>query len=426
MRLVTLGVMTALALAAILLPDPSTPQPGSEAGVVVPPVSICPIVEAGERHTTISVLSSVRGHGRISTFSSGSATGSLVFSTGGSGSVSITAADVSAIGLGGGLIELPSAATVSGVTIAGAPSLAAESCAETPTSQSYLMGGSTAGSASFDILLMNPYAGEAVVDLTVSTDTGLESDSRFDAVIVPALSTITLNFNEIIPGRAFISASIVTTRGSVLAVASQTTAVESAIWRAVAPAQNWWLPVPAGGDVKELVIGSATNTEVEYRIDYYGPEGLVEEFAAGTIEPRRHTAISLTSVTTGASGIRVFTTAPVVAGLSIDALSGLAVTTGSPIDALTWLLPGANSPAGGSASIVVLNTGIEPVTVAARSLREESLIRNFELAAEAVLVIDLVAADGYRIEASGPVVALWTSQLGGAGAAAIGVPIQDG
>ncbi|HEX6219573.1 MAG TPA: hypothetical protein VF115_00620, partial [Acidimicrobiia bacterium] len=60
------------------------------------------------------------------------------------------------------------------------------------------------------------------------------------------------------------------------------------------------------------------------------------------------------------------------------------------------------------------------------TLRETSLTRAFQLPADGVLEVDLIDADGYRVEASGPIVVLWTSQFGDDGTAAIGIPIQDG
>jgi hypothetical protein len=76
--------------------------------------------------------------------------------------------------------------------------------------------------------------------------------------------------------------------------------------------------------------------------------------------------------------------------------------------------------------VIVLNSGIEPVTVVFRSLREASHTQTVELAAEDLVEITLVEADGYRIDASGPVVALWRSTLGDTVAVAVGVPVEDG
>jgi hypothetical protein len=90
-----------------------------------------------------------------------------------------------------------------------------------------------------------------------------------------------------------------------------------------------------------------------------------------------------------------------------------------------WLLPGARSPQGGSGSLVVLNAGIETITVSIRSLADETIVRDLDVDAEGVLVTNLAGANGYRVEATGPIVAMWTSQRDGAGSAAIGIPVRD-
>jgi hypothetical protein len=186
------------------------------------------------------------------------------------------------------------------------------------------------------------------------------------------------------------------------------------------------LPIPEGEDVKQLLLASPANSEIEYQIDYYGAEGLEESFQSGVLPGRGRLRVPLASISTEAAGIRVITTGPVVPSLWIDSSAGLAVTTASTVDAPVWLLPGASAPAGGGGAIVILNGGLDEVSVDVRSLQETSLTRNFTVPSEGVIEVDLVAADGYRVEASGPIVALWTSQLAGTGTAAMGIPIQDG
>jgi hypothetical protein len=426
MKFAALALVVLLGAGALLAPVSDEPSPGDVPGREVPPISICPLVEGGERSTSVAVLSSINGEGRISSFAAGAETGALDFRTGATGSIVVPAEEIGAVGDSGGLIELPSETTGSGVIIAGEASLATESCADTPTVQSFIAGGSTASGASFVIQLLNPYAGEAIVDVTVSTEAGLESDERFDSVVVPALSTRTLDLAELIPGRETITVELETVRGSILAVGRQTTDGEVAVWRAVEPAQDWWLPVPSGGAVKQLVIGTPGSEDVEFQIDSYGPDGFTEALQSGTVPGRGQMRVDLAAISEQAMGLRVITSAPVVPALWIDSAAGLAATTASPVDAAVWFLPGAQGPAGGSGEIVVLNSGLDDVTVTLRSLREQSVTRDFQLPAEGVLVTDLAtAADGYRVEATGPVVALWTSQIGGAGAVALGIPIQD-
>ncbi|MGD2061050.1 MAG: DUF5719 family protein [Acidimicrobiia bacterium] len=430
MRYLAAVVMLGLAAASLLLPTPEASGYGSEPGTVVPPVSICPIVEAAERSTEIAVLSSINGPGRISTFSAGSETGSLDFRTGGSGSVVVSAGEAGGIGVSGALIEMPSETTASGVLTSGPESRAAEACADIPAGEAFLSGGSTASGAGFVVELLNPYAGEAVLDLTVTSDAGIESDDRFDSVIVPPLSTLTVSLSDIIPGREDISVYIETLRGSALAVGRQDLDGESSVWRAVAPGQDWWLPVPEGGGSRQLLISTPSNAPIDYQVDVYGLGGEVESYQesydSGSLEARSLTRIDLTAITPDAIGVRVIGTGPLVATLWMEDDGRVATTTASPVDAPVWLLPGASAPPGGSGSLVVLNSGVDDVTVNVRSLQETSLTRNFDLQAERVLTVPLVAADGYRVESTGPVVVLWTSEIGGTGTVAGGIPIQDG
>jgi hypothetical protein len=426
MRYVVLATVFVLGLATVLAPISPDPAPGEVPGREPPPLSICPLLEGGGQTTEVAVLSSINGVGRLSTFSAGVETGSLDFRTGATGSVVVPASEAGAVGDSAGLIELPSDTTAAGVVISGASSLAAESCVGTSTPQAFIAGGSTASGAAFELQILNPYAGEAVVDLTVATEAGLESDTRFDAVIIPALSTVTLDLTEMIPGRATISILMETSRGSALAVGRQTTEGETAIWRAVEAGQDWWLPVPVGGALKQMLLATPSASEVEYQVDFYGPDGFVEALESGVLPARGELRVDLAAITEASAGLRVISTGPVVPLLWMDSAAGMAATTASAVDAPLWLLPGASGPAGGVGELVVLNSGLDDVTVTVRSLREQSLVRDFEMAAEGVVTADLVAANGYRVEATGPVVVLWTSQIGVASTAALGIPIQDG
>ena len=426
MRYLIAILMLGLAVSAVMLPAPEPAEPDTLPGTEPSPVAICPIFEGGDRRTTVSVLSSVNGQGRLSIFAAGAETGAVEFRTGSTGAVTIPAADADAVGTAGGLVEMPSETTAAGVVIAGPGSRAAEACADIPTGQAFISGGSTISDSFFEIQLINPYAGEATVDLIVTSDGGIESNDRFNEVIVPPLSVITMDLTQLIPGRESISVNVETTRGSILAFGRQTTDDEIAVWRAVAPAQDWWLPVPPGDPTKRMVIATPDAVGVEYQVDLYGPDGFVEAHATGAIDGRGVALVPLAAVTTGAAGVRVIATGPVVASLWMDSPAGMAATTGSSVDAPVWLMPGASGPPGGSSSLVILNSGIEPVTVSVRSLADQSLVRTLEVAAEGVLVSDLVAADGYRIEATGPVVAMWTSSVDGGGTAALGIPLQDG
>lgn len=426
MRYAAVAAMFGLLAALVLLPVTEPATPGAAPGSNVPPVAICPVFQVGDRTTAISVLSSVNGDGRLSSFAAGQTTGSVEFRTGGSGAVTLAAAESDAVGIAGALVEMPSDTTAAASVITGPNSRAAESCADEPPARAFISGGTTVSDSFFEIQLINPYAGEATVDLLVSSENGVESDDRFNAVTVPPLSTITRDLTQIIPGREAISVSVEPTRGSVIAFGRQTIGDKIAMWQAVAPAQDWWLPVPPGGAIKQMLVASPEAGEIEYQVDLYGPDGVVEAHDAGVIGSRGTVTVPLAAVTEGAAGVRVISTGPVVPALRMDSAQGLAWTTASEVTAPVWLLPGASAPAGGAGTVVVLNSGIEPVSVTIKTLTDTALTRTLDVAAEDVLVVNLVAANGYRVEATGPVVALWTAGTDQAASAALGIPLQDG
>lgn len=418
--------MVALAVAFVFGPQPDAvgtrPLPGEEPS----PVAICPVVEAAQRETDIVVLSPVDGEGRLSGFAAGSETGSDEFAAGDAEVVRIAASSVGAVGITGALVELPSAPTASGAVVSGPDSLAAEACADVPDAQVMISGGSTASGNAFEIHLINPYAADATVSLTVTSDAGVESSDRFTSIIVPALSSFAVDMTQIIPGREDIAASINSTRGAVLAYGRQTIEGETALWRAVQPSLEWWLPVPPGEGTRELIVATPENTEIDFQVDLYGPEGVEEAYTGGTVSPRGMVRMALDEIAEEAIGVKVVASGSVVAGLWMDSSAGLAATTGSRVDAPLWLLPGAGALDEGSAAVVILNTSLELVTVSLIPLGGSGEPEDLELDAVSVLVAELDAADGYRVEATGPVVSLWTAQREGAASAAIGVPFQDG
>lgn len=426
MKYVAAALMILLAGAAVLLPAPAAEEHDSNPATELPPVSICPIRAGSGISTEISVISSADVEGKVTAFASSEEIGSLDFQTSETGSVTIDAAETGALADAGGLIEIAEALTAAGVSMVGESSRSAESCADLATSESFLAGGSTASGATFDVQLLNPYAGEAILELTVTSDAGIESNDRFNAVRVPPLSTVTLPMSDIIPGREEISVRLEVTSGSALAVARQAIEGRTAIWRAVEPAQEWWLPIPEGGGTKQLVLGTPASAEVQYQIDYYGPDGLQEEFETGVLEARGRQRVGLAAISPDTAGMHIISTGPVVPTLWIDSAQGLAMTTASPVEASAWLLPGATRPDGGTGRLVVLNPGDDDVSVDVVTLRSQTTSRQFDVPGQDVVEEILTPADGYRVEASGPVVVLWTSSVDGAGTAAMGIPIQDG
>ena len=425
MRYLVLVLVAALAVTGVLLPAPEDPSPDPAVGVEEPAVAVCSVQEGSGRSTDVAILSAVNGPTELTLFTAGEAAGTLATSTGPSGSTVLPVGDVAAVGTVGGLVELPDAESTAGVVIRGGTSLMSETCASVPHPRVFLTGGSTVSGESFSLQLMNPYAGEAIVSLRVTSEAGVESNDRFDSVVIPPRSSQIIAFNQLIPGRERLSVGLDTVEGRIIAVGEQGVEGESSIWNAVPATQDWFLPVPAGQPSRTLLIGTPSAIDVDYQIDFYGPEGLEEALITGVLPAGGQAEIDLDEISQETSAVRVIATSPVVPTLRIDSAEGFATTTGSPTQANRWMLPGASALEGGQGNVVILNPSIEDSTVSIRPLRDNSVVRDIPLPSDQVVELVLEVADGYLIESTSPVVVLWTGRLPSATSLAMGASLSD-
>jgi hypothetical protein len=426
MRYVSLALIVVLGAAAALIPAPSGLTPSEPPSLRAPAVAVCAVEEGSGRTTQVPVLSTVDGEGELTVFAGGDAIGSADYRTGPTGATTIDVVSVAAVGTAGALVETPIVSTAVGSVMFGSHSFSAEACASTPERVALVAGGSTSGGHEFVVQLMNPFAREAVVDLVVQSDAGQESNERFTSMIIPARDSVIVDFTALIPGREAISVRIEAVEGRVLAVGRQVIDDGVAIWRAVAPAQGWFLPVPALEKDRKVIIANSSDVDVEYQVDLYGPEELEEAYVSGVLPAHGQVESPLTPAGEGTLGIRVISTGPVVASLWMETESGVAVTTGIVDPATRWLLPGAGAPEEGRAVLVVMNPGLEDVAVTVRPLRPKSTVTRYEVGADGLLEIELGPATGYLVESEGPTLVMWMATRLGAGAAAVGVPIQGG
>ena len=421
MKYVTLAVVVILGATAALMPAAKTPQPEDPPPLEAPAVAVCGVVEGNGRTTRVAVLSDVEGSGALTVFAGGDEVGATDYEIGPAGAAAIDVVDVAAVGAAGAVVETPAVAAAVGTVISGVQSLSAEPCISTPDQLSVVAGGSTTAGHSFEVQLINPFAGEAVVRLMVNSDAGLESNERFSAVVVPPRDSVTMDFTELIPGREQITVTIDAQKGRVVAVGQQVNDARVARVGAVAPALNWLLPVPAAEGDRWIVIANSSDAEVEYQIDLYGPEEVEEGYESGTIPARAQTEVNLTP---DALGVRVVASGPVVPALWIETKTGLAATTGSDVATTRWMLPGGGAPRGGNAVLVVMNPDLEDVSVTVQPMRSGSRAREYDLGAESFLELKLSSVAGYLVESTGPTVVVWMVEREGATALAVAVPIE--
>jgi hypothetical protein len=387
---------------------------------------VCPVDEGGGLTTQLTASSVGEGPVQVTLFTGGGNAGSIGVSIGEIGATVVPIVDVAAVGTVGGLVEVPPGSAVASL-VRGSASIAAEPCPIVTPPEIFLTGGATVDQRSFVVQLMNPYAGEAVVNMTVTSEVGVESSDRFSSIVVPAMSSEVLDLSDVVPGRERLSVRIEASTGRVIAVGRQEGESDGSMWTAVPGATDWLVPVPSAVGPAQLVVGNATDIDVEYQVDAYGPAGLDEGVSSGSLAPGAQSTLDLATLGEGGTqAVRVVSTGPITPLLRIEGGPILAATNGAASTSATWLLPGALTTDTESARLVVLNPGLEDVTLAITSMRAQPSEQTALLAAESVVELALGAADAYMVEASGPVVAL--SFVGGAGpgALSLGTPIVDG
>jgi hypothetical protein len=428
MRYLALVVVAGLTAGAMLIPTPAAPVPGLEPALLDSNHGVCGVEEGTGRTTQLTALSAGEGPLQLTLFASGRPAGSIGVSIGAEGSNVIPIVDVAAVGIVGGLVELPPSDTAVGSVVRGPTALSMEACASGAPDSALLTGGSTADQREFSVHLMNPYAGEAVVDLHVTSEVGIESDDRLRSLIVPAFSSVIVEMAELLPGRARLTLRIDTTQGRVFALGRQSGGADNAVWNATEGATDWLVPVPSLAGAGLLRVGNPTGQQVDFQIDVYGSSGLEEAVISDVIDAGGEAAIDLSTLLEGVSvqGARVISTSPVVATLWFEDLASMAVTTGATETSTLWLLPGSAQPGLESQRLVLLSPGLEDASVTVHSLRPDRAQRSVVVAAQTVVELALEPSDGFLVDSSAPVVALMALLGQGPGGISIGMPFTDG
>lgn len=422
-----IAVLTAgLAAVTVLAPQPAPSEPAEAPASRATPAAVCSVEEGSGRTTEIAAVADADGPATLTLFTGGQSAESITRETGSSGSVVIPVVDVAAVGTVGALVEMSSSSSAAGSLILGAESLAGESCASAPGPLAVVGGASTISGESFEVQLINPYAGEAVAEVTVVSESGVESNPSFESVVVAPGSSRVLDLTDLVPGRETLSVLVETTRGRAVGVARQGVDAKSAIWKAVEPAQDWFLPVPRAEGSRQLVVTTPIVNDVEYQVDVYGPGGLDQAILAGTLPARGQEVIDLNQFGEGPLVIRVVSTAPVVSTLRHSSTRGLGVTTGMTMAASRLFIPATRLDGLGWATIVVGNVGIDSEAVTIRRLGDSSSVRTVMMEADETIELAIGSADGILIESLGQMVAVWSGHRETASVLSIAVPVGDG
>ncbi len=203
------------------------------------------------------------------------------------------------------LLEFDSASVVVTHTVTGSAGVGASPCASNASSNWYFAGGTTARDALQLLLVFNPFADDAVVDITFATDDGARAPQVFDGVPVPARSLVPIDVTEVVARWPQISTSVEARTGRVVVDrlvrfdGSEGLTGLSVATGSPEAAEVWVFPVGLAEpgvtqsySVFNPSFEQTAEVDVEVRLDSPETNGAVEPFEL-TVPPRRRVIVEI-------------------------------------------------------------------------------------------------------------------------------------
>ena len=309
------------------------------------------------------------------------------------------------------LLEFDSASVVVTHTVTGPAGVGASPCASNASSNWYFAGGTTARDALQLLLVFNPFADDAVVDITFATDDGARAPQVFDGVPVPARSLVPIDVTEVVARWPQLSTSVESRTGRVVVDrlvrfdGSEGLAGLSVATGSPEAAEVWVFPVGLAEpgvtqsySVFNPSFEETAEVDVEVRLDSPETNGAVEPFEL-SIAPRRRVIVeigdgafhpsSANATITGTARVpagightvtvRTFNQVPIVAeqlttAVDANSVATEAETTEGPVAASTGPLRGGvtfatGAPVGSTRQLLVVHPGTSTsLTIANPSL----------------------------------------------------------
>lgn len=277
-------------------------------------------------------------------------------------------------------------------------------CATSGSSHWYFANGATLVNASSELTLLNPYAATAIVDLSFTTNEGVEQPGAFQAITVPKESLVAVDLGSQLRRRSFIATSVSTTTGRVVAwktdVVTPPTAHEPLLGTKAADApdadpaspypgvtltlgsptlsRSWEWPEgivgPGAGDTYLVYDPGARAADV--RLDVHLDEGTAEPFELA-VEPGEVSSLNMASEARIPAGVGysvdLESDVPVVAERAVvDAAPakerGIGELVGASLPARTWVVGGGGVSATSDEQLAVANPSSAPAVVAVDGL----------------------------------------------------------
>jgi hypothetical protein len=349
----------------------------------------------------------------------------------GPGASAIPLSNILSLGLSPSVVEFTDAPAAAGVMTVGEGLLAGDLCPSSASKVWVLPGGTTTQDRSLELQLFNPFPEDALVTVEVISEEGFEPAPDLERVAVPGRSWRTLDLGEVLPFRRQLSVTVHTEQGRIIPTMVQGNGTDQATWTDVGRSEVWEFPLVSVGQLEpSLAVSNDGALDVAYTIDVFTAQGPVEGVVDGTIGSKNQDRIPIADLAEGAYAVRLRADGPVSAVVIAEGEGEVAATSGAPMAALRWMLPGAGANSAARSSLWFLNSGAEDITVTYQSLDASGTVEDpgkIILPAGTVrrVVLDQVGVSGVIAESTAPFSAAWSAETQGAVSYSSGVPIEE-
>jgi hypothetical protein len=411
-RLIQLALVLATFAGAWLL-RPVPTEAGLDLGPEPAPPAFVGCVGLAERDLSslIAIGSVVRGD-VVTTLAAPGDVARSVVSIDAAGGASLSMDDIGAAGVVGALVEMTTADAAAAVVVGQDSVAAAASCTPASTGTLVVLGGSTNTGETLELVLTNPYAADAVVSVTSSSEVGEDSATEIASLLVPARSTVVRPLQTLLTLRQSLSVRMEVQRGAIHAALVQVGSGDLAVFEGVEPAQDWWLPsLVAAESSNRLVVVNTSPVAVDVVIDTYQNGTVVEAAFSSVIEARSQLDLPVGDLAEGPVGLRVSSDGPVVAGLVVDGEATRSLTPGTTLST-EWVIAGSSST--GDPRVWVLNPGEVEAELVLQPLLPGAPAQATTVPADAVAAVPIEPGGaGYLIRSTSEIAVFWsTRQVG--------------
>jgi hypothetical protein len=308
----------------------------------------------------------------------------------------------------GAVVDMDAGSVAVSQEISGSLGWSATPCATSGSPAWYFATGFTMANAGVELSLMNPYPSESVVDLSFTTNQGLESPEEFQGLVVPGDGMLSVNLGDHLRRRQAIATTVTARTGRVVAwktswvlkpqpgaVLSGTPAARSPLadpsWPvpgvtvtlgASSPGVSWtWPDGMAGNGVAEqyLIYNPGPDT-ANVRLSIGLAQGQAEPFDLSVgpyqVEPvvseqqvRIPSGVAHSAVLVSTNGVPVVAERWISAGAP-STWQGIGELPGGQTAANNWLVPAIRAGPYRHAVLVLYNPGAVPVQATVSSLNQ--------------------------------------------------------